>query len=162
MEHNTDSKNKTLNFTSKFSNFEIVNSEFTKCKTYLLAVGDNVNGSDITLEAVQKAIEREEFYNKPIVAHLYRDPDDNNKWRVGGHDSKWVITNTSFDIVNECIPFGCIPESSNIHLEEVLEPDGIRNLHIWYVISFFGREDIILWMLHTVTTFISMKVVKFL
>lgn len=117
-------KNQTLGFTSKLSEFEIVNQEFIRCKCYMLATGDNVNGSDITLESVQKAMARGEFYNKPVIAHLYRDPEDNNKWRVGGHDSKWVITNTSFDIVNECIPFGVIPESSNLQLEEVLEADG--------------------------------------
>ena len=27
-------------------------------------------------------------------------------------------------MINECIPFGTIPESSNLQLEEVLEPDG--------------------------------------
>ena len=116
-------KNQTLGFTSKLSNFEIINSEFTSCKCYMLAVGDNVNGSDITLDSVKKAMSRGEFYNKPIVAHLYKD-EDTGKWRVGGHDSKWVITNTSIEMINECIPFGTIPESSNLQLEEVLEPDG--------------------------------------
>ncbi|MDE6491582.1 MAG: hypothetical protein K2L37_00315, partial [Lactobacillus sp.] len=91
----------------------------------MLATGDNANGSEITLESVKKAMDRGEFYNKPVVAHLYQDPDDNNKWRVGGHDSKWVITRDSFDIVNECIPYGTIPESSDLKLEEVLEPDGV-------------------------------------
>ncbi len=116
-------KNQTLGFTSKLSNFEIINSEFTRCKCYMLATGDNVNGSDITLDSVKKAMSRGEFYNKPIVAHLYKD-EDTGKWRVGGHDSKWVITNTSIEMINECIPFGTIPESSNLQLEEVLEPDG--------------------------------------
>ena len=116
-------KNQTLGFTSKLSDFEIINSEFTRCKCYMLAVGDNVNGSDITLDSVKKAMSRGEFYNKPIVAHLYKD-EDTGKWRVGGHDSKWVITNTSIEMINECIPFGTIPESSNLQLEEVLEPDG--------------------------------------
>ncbi len=110
----------------------------------MLATGDNVNGSDITLESVQKAMTRGEFYNKPVVAHLYRDPEDNNKWRVGGHDSKWVITNTSFDIVNECIPFGVIPESSDLKLEEVLEPDGetVNTYLTCQIILWVGRYNI--------------------
>ena len=110
----------------------------------MLATGDNVNGSDITLESVQKAMTRGEFYNKPVVAHLYRDPEDNNKWRVGGHDSKWVITNTSFDIVNECIPFGCIPESANLQLEEVLEADGetVNTYLTCQIILWTGRYNI--------------------
>lgn len=139
---NTDktfnNKNQILGFTSKFTNFEIVNSEFTKCKCYMLATGDNVNGSDITLESVKKAMARGEFYNKPIVAHLYRDAEDNNKWRVGGHDSKWVITNTSFDMIDETIPFGVIPETSDLKLEEVLEPDG-------FTVNTYLTCNIILW-----------------
>lgn len=137
-------KNQTLGFTSKLSEFEIVNQEFIRCKCYMLATGDNVNDSDITLEAVQKAMARGEFYNKPVVAHLYRDPEDNNKWRIGGHDSKWVITNTSFDIVNECIPFGVIPESSNLQLEEVLEADGetINTYLTCQIILWVGRYNI--------------------
>lgn len=117
-------KNQTLNFTSKLSGFEIVNQEFTRCKCYMLATGDNANGSDITLESVKKAMSRGEFDNKPVIAHLYKD-EENGLWRVGGHDSRWVITSTSVEIINECIPFGIIPESSGLQLEEVLEPDGI-------------------------------------
>lgn len=116
-------KNQTLGFTSKLSDFEVINQEFIRCKCYMLATGDNVNGSDITLEAVKKAMARGEFYNKPVVAHLYKD-EESGKWRVGGHDSKWVITNTSIEVINECVPFGTIPESSDLKLEEVLEPDG--------------------------------------
>lgn len=137
-------KNQTLGFTSKLSDFEIVNQEFIRCKCYMLATGDNVNGSDITLDAVKKAMARGEFYNKPIVAHLYQDPEDNNKWRVGGHDSKWIITDTSFEIVNECIPFGTIPESSNLQLEEVLEADGetINTYLTCQIILWTGRFNI--------------------
>ena len=132
-----DIKNETFTFTSKFTDFEIVSKEFTKCRCYALASGDNVNGSDITMSAIDKAISRGEFYNKPIVAHLYKDEDDGS-WRVGGHDSKWVITNTSMEVVNECIPFGTIPESANVHKEEVLEADGITTNT--YVVM-----DILLW-----------------
>lgn len=136
-------KNQTLDFTSKLSDFEIVNREFIRCKCYMLATGDNVNGSDITLEAVQKAMSRGEFYNKPVVAHLYKD-EENGQWRVGGHDSKWIITNTSIEMVNECIPFGVIPESSNIQLEEVLEADGVTvNTYLTcQIILWVGRFNI--------------------
>lgn len=136
-------KNQTLGFTSKLSDFEIVNREFIRCKCYMLATGDNVNGSDITLEAVKKAMSRGEFYNKPVVAHLYKD-EENGRWRVGGHDSKWIITNTSIEMVNECIPFGVIPESSNIQLEEVLEADGetVNTYLTCQIILWVGRFNI--------------------
>lgn len=127
----------SVNFLSKFSNFEVVNSEFTKCKCYILATGDNANGSDITEEALDKAIARREFDNKPIVAHLYKDPDT-GETRVGGHDSKVVITSDAIEFVNECVPFGVIPESANIHKERVLEPDGITT-------NTYAVGDILLW-----------------
>ncbi len=137
-------RNQTLGFISKLSNFEIVNREFIRCKCYMLATGDNVNGCDITLEAVKKAMSRDEFYNKPVVAHLYKD-EENGKWRVGGHDSKWVITNTSMEIINECIPFGTIPESSDLKLEEVLEPDGetVNTYLTCQLILWTGRFNIL-------------------
>lgn len=137
-------KNQTLGFTSKLSDFEIVNQEFIRCKCYMLATGDNVNGSDITLESVQKAMSRGEFYNKPVVAHLYKD-EENGKWRIGGHDSKWVITNTSIEVINECIPFGTIPESSDLKLEEVLEPDGetVNTYLTCQLILWTGRFNIL-------------------
>ena len=71
------------------------------------------------------------------MAHLYKDEDDGS-WRIGGQDSKWVITNTSMEVGNECIPFGTIPESANVHKEEVLEADGITTNT--YVVM-----DILLW-----------------
>lgn len=127
-----------VNFTSKFSDFEVINSEFTKCRCYALASGDNANGSDITDNAIDKAIARNEFYNKPIVAHLYRDPNNSDVWRVGGHDSKVIISDEGIEFINECVPFGTIPESANIHKERVLEPDGVT--YNTYLVM-----DIILW-----------------
>ena len=64
-----DIKNETLTFTSNFTDFEIVSKEFTKCRCYALASGDNVNGSDITMSAIDKPISRSESYHKPIMAH---------------------------------------------------------------------------------------------
>lgn len=127
-----------VDFTSKFSDFEVVNSEFTKCRCYALASGDNANGSDITDSAIDKAIARNEFFNKPIVAHLFRDPNNRDVWRVGGHDSKVVISDDGIEFINECVPFGTIPESANIHKEKVLEPDGVT--YNTYLVM-----DIILW-----------------
>ena len=137
-------KTQKVNFTSKFSDFEVVNSEFTKCKCYALASGDNANGSDITEKAIDVAIARNEFYNKPIVAHLYRDSNNQNAWRVGGHDSKVVLSDEGIEFINECVPFGTIPESANIRKERVLEPDGItyNNYLVMDIILWTGRYNI--------------------
>ena len=131
-----------VNFISKFSDFEIVNSEFTRCRCYVLASGDNANGSDITEEAIDKAIARKEFFNKPIVAHLICNND--GSYKVGSHDSKVVLTNDGIEVINECVPFGTIPESANIRKERVLEPDGItyNNYLVMDIILWTGRYNI--------------------
>ena len=103
----------------------------------MLASGDNANGSDITNESIDKAIARGEFYNKPVVAHLFKD-EETGKYRVGGHDSKWVISAEGIEIINECIPFGVIPESANIRKEVVMEPDGLTT-------NTYLVADILLW-----------------
>lgn len=134
-------ENKYITFTSKLSNFEVMNSEFIRCKCYALASGDNINGSDITIQAIDNAIARGEFYNKPVVAHLY---EEDGKWRVGGHDCKWVITDTKIEMINECIPFGTIPESCNLHKEEILEADGetVNTYVVMDLILWVGRYNI--------------------
>ena len=111
---------KTVDFTAKHGNFEVLDKRFTKCRVYVMASGRNANGSDITYEAMEKCIEQ--LPNTPIVGHLYKK---NDHYVVGGHDSKVVIDDENgFQIVDETVPFGLIPENSNPKIERVLEPDG--------------------------------------
>lgn len=111
---------KTVDFTAKHGNFEVLDKRFTKCRVYVMASGRNANGSDITYEAMEKCIEQ--LPNTPIVGHLYKK---NDHYVVGGHDSKVVIDDENgFQIVDETVPFGLIPENSDPKIERVLEPDG--------------------------------------
>ena len=111
---------KTVDFTAKHGNFEVLDKRFTKCRVYVMASGRNANGSDITYEAMEKCIGQ--LPNTPIVGHLYKK---NDHYVVGGHDSKVVIDDENgFQIVDETVPFGLIPENSDPKIERVLEPDG--------------------------------------
>lgn len=110
----------TVNFTAKHGSFEILDKRFTKCRVYVMASGRNANRSDITYEAMEKCIEQ--LPNTPIVGHLFKRDDH---YVVGGHDSKVVIDDENgFQIIDETVPFGVIPEMSDPKIEKVLEPDG--------------------------------------
>lgn len=116
---------KIVNFTSKHSNFETLDSRFTRCRVYVMASGKNANKSNITYEAMEKCIDQ--LPNTPIVAHLYQE---NGKYRIGGHDSKLIIDDVNgFQIIDETVPFGVIPENCDPKIEEVLEPDGLTKNH---------------------------------
>lgn len=111
---------KTVDFTAKHGEFEVLDKRFTKCRVYVMASGRNANGSDITYEAMEGCIGQ--LPNTPIVGHLYKRDDH---YVVGGHDSKVIIDDENgFQIVNETVPFGVIPENANPKIEKVLEPDG--------------------------------------
>lgn len=128
------SKLQIVNFTSKHSNFEALDSRFTRCRVYVMASGKNANKSNITYEAMERCIEQ--LPNTPIVAHLFQE---NGKYRIGGHDSKLVIDDINgFQIIDETVPFGVIPENCNPKIEEVLEPDGLTK-------NYYLSCDCIIW-----------------
>lgn len=125
---------KIVNFTSKHSNFERLDNRFTRCRVYVMASGKNANKSNITYEAMERCIEQ--LPNTPIVAHLFQE---NGKYRIGGHDSKLVIDDINgFQIIDETVPFGVIPENCDPKIEEVLEPDGLTK-------NYYLSCDCIIW-----------------
>ena len=126
---------KTVDMTAKFSKFEVINSEFTRCRCNVFYTGKNRNYSDITEEALNKFIARKGYANVPVVAHLMKDSDGH--YHVGGHDSKLVISDEGFEIINECVPFGVIPEDCNPSMDIVTERSGEKR-------NYFS-VDIILW-----------------
>ena len=108
---------------AKFSDFSIINSNFTRARCRVMYAGRNRNRNDITENAVNKLISRRGYANVPVVAHLYKDED--GKWRVGGHDSKIVINaDGGIEVINETVPFGVIPEDCNPAFEDVTETTG--------------------------------------
>lgn len=133
MDNETNLKN--IDVISKFSKFEVINKDFTRCRCNVFYTGRNRNYSDITEDALRKFIARKGYANVPVVAHLMKDDDGN--YRVGGHDGKIVITDEGIEFVDECIPFGVIPEDCNPSMEEVVERSG--------EVKKYFSVDLILW-----------------
>lgn len=128
-------ESKNIDVVAKFSNFQIINKDFTRCRCNVFYTGRNRNYSDITKEALQKLIARKGYANVPVVAHLMKD--DDGKYYIGGHDSKIILSNEGIDIVNECVPFGVIPEDCNPSMDLITERSGEQR-------EYFS-VDIILW-----------------
>lgn len=130
------SEKRQLDAVMSLSDFSVINSQFTRARCRIMYTGKNRNRTNITDEALNKLINRKGYANVPVVAHLYKD--DDGKWRVGGHDSKFVISSDGdFEIINETIPFGVIPESCNPSFEDVTERSG--------EVKRYFCVDIILW-----------------
>lgn len=126
---------KNIDMTAKFTNFQVINKDFTRCRCNVFYTGRNRNYSDITEEALQKFIARKGYANVPVVAHLMKD--DEGKYYIGGHDSKIVIDNNGIELVNECVPFGVIPEDCNPSMDLITERSGEQRKYF--------SVDIILW-----------------
>ena len=126
---------KSIDMTAKFSNFQVINKDFTRCRCNVFYTGRNRNYSDITEEALQKFIARKGYANVPVVAHLFKD--ESGKYRVGGHDSKLILSNEGIEFVNECVPFGVIPEDCNPSMDLITERSGEQRQYF--------SVDIILW-----------------
>ena len=126
---------KSIDMTAKFSNFQVINKDFTRCRCNVFYTGRNRNYSDITEEALKKFIARKGYANVPVVAHLFKD--ENGKYRVGGHDSKVILSNEGIEFINECVPFGVIPEDCNPSMDLITERSGEQRQYF--------SVDIILW-----------------
>lgn len=107
------------------STFEVLNSEFTKAKAYILYYGDNRNKSRMSKEAVEAAIPS--LFNIPIVAEYIEKKED-----FGTHGGKIIISDDGIEFIQTTKPYGLIPESSNPRWEMVDEKE--------YLVA-----DILLW-----------------
>ena len=130
---NSDFKN--INTVARFSNFQVINKDFTRCRCNVFYTGRNRNYSDITQDALDKFVARKGYANVPVVAHLYKGEDGN--YRVGGHDGKIIISNDGVEFVNECIPFGVVPEDCNPGMDLITERSGEKRKYF--------SVDVILW-----------------
>lgn len=126
---------KNIEMTAKFSNFEILNEDFTRCRCSVFYTGRNRNFSDITEAALDKFIARKGYANIPVVAHLMKD--DNGNFYVGEHDRKIILSNDGIDFLDETVPYGVIPEDCNPSKDLITEKSGIQRKYF--------SVDIILW-----------------
>lgn len=126
---------KSIEMTAKFSNFEVLNEDFTRCRCSVFYTGRNRNYSDITEDALDKFIAKKGYANIPVVAHLMKDDDGN--FYVGSHDRKIILSNEGIDFIDETIPYGVIPEDCNPSKDLITEKSGIQRKYF--------SVDIILW-----------------
>ncbi len=131
----SNSEIKNIDTIAKFSNFQVINKDFTRCRCNIFYTGRNRNHWDITEEALNNLIERKGYANVPVVAHLIKDSDGN--YRVGGHDLKIIISDEKTEIVDECVPFGVIPEDCNPSMDLITERSGEQRKYF--------SVDVILW-----------------
>lgn len=126
---------KNIEMTAKFSNFEVLNEDFTRCRCSIFYTGRNKNYSDITEAALDKFISRKGYANIPVVAHLMKDDDGN--FYVGSHDRKIILSNEGIDFIDETIPYGVIPEDCNPSKDLITEKSGMQRKYF--------SVDVILW-----------------
>ncbi len=109
-------------FTGRLTSVKPLSDKMTLCKCFILALGKNANKSEITLEAVQRALPS--LYNIPVVGHLFIN--DNGEVVMGGHDVE--IRNDAdgaMHLKSVTVPYGTVPMQDNVHFETVTE-DGIQ------------------------------------
>ena len=131
---NKDFKN--IDATAKYSNFQVLNPDFVRCKCNILYTGRNRNYTDITKEALNKLIERKGYANIPIVGHI-KTSNKTGKPIMGSHDRKIEITNDGIQEINECTAFGVIPLDANPRMEKIIDAHGIEKEYF--------TVDVILW-----------------
>ena len=131
---NKDLKN--IDTTAKFSNFQVLNPDFMRCKCNVMYTCKNRNYTDITDEALQRFIERKGYANVPVIGHI-KSSNKNGKPIMGSHDRKIEITNDGIQEINECTAYGVIPLDANPRMEKIIDAHGIEKEYF--------TVDVILW-----------------
>lgn len=122
----------SLPITTRFEKIEQINSEFTRCRCRIMALGKNRNGSHFSRSAVEDAIPT--FKNIPVIAYLYEGDDGN--MHVAGHEMKVVKRDGKSQFVTKCVPYGTVPDGE-FTFEEVTEANGTKATYL--------TADVILW-----------------
>ena len=108
--------------------FEVLNSEFTKAKCYIMYTGENRNGSIMSKETVEAALPS--LQNIPVVAEFIIK--DGGEADFGSHGGRIIIDNEGIRYEQTTVPYGVVPESANARWEMVDDKE--------YLVA-----DIILW-----------------
>jgi hypothetical protein len=124
-----------VKFTAKIdvNSFEVLNSEFTKAKCYILYTGENRNGSYISKETVEEALPS--LYNVPVIAEMLLK--DNGEKDFGTHGGRIVIDSSGIKYEQTTVPYGVVPESANPRWEMVDDKEYL----VCEIILWSGRYD---------------------
>lgn len=106
----------SLNFDLSISSIKDINASFALGKCYIAYAGKNRNNTIISKQVFDNAIWS--IKNIPVVG-LY--DSENNDFM--GHGISVEVVDGIPRIVNKTVPFGVVPESSDVHWEDI-EQDG--------------------------------------
>lgn len=120
-----------VTLTAKPIKFEAINSDFTRAKCYVMALGKNRNRSHFTKEAVDDAMPTLGLI--PVVAHIIQDDE---KTYVGGHDSEWTLEGQNLYVKDLTVPFGVVVPDTYDYVD-VEESDGTTATYL--------TADIVIW-----------------
>lgn len=124
----------SVDFNLKFENITDLNPSFAAADVAIAYAGRNRNISCISKDVFDKAIPS--LKNCPLVGRYDADKDD-----FGSHDIRVTKNaNGEFIIANATVPFGVIPESSNIRWETVTEEDGTQREYLYCTVILWKRQ----------------------
>lgn len=124
-------KNIGINFELRFEKIVSLNPSFDLARVAIAYSGRNRNRSDIGKEVFDNSAES--LKNIPLVGRYIPEESD-----FGAHDIQIVSDNNgALSIENATIPFGVIPESTNLSWELIQEEDGTEREYLF--------TDCILW-----------------
>ncbi len=93
---------------------EKVNKEFSIAKCRVMYTGENRNGSFISKDTVESALDT--IYNIPVVAEIvYKEGEKD----FGTHGGKIIIDSGGVKYEQTTVPYGVVPESCNPRWENV-------------------------------------------
>ena len=111
-------KKQSLLFTMKPLSFEKMGDKLIRVSCYLLGLGINRNGSNITKEAVLKA--NGKLAHLPVVGHLILDESDGSYY-IGGHDVKIEDRGRDWSIEPLTVALGCVAGDSKFEFVKLKE-----------------------------------------
>lgn len=126
-----EKKFQSIQMEVKYSDFKVLNPDFTRCRCNVFYTGRNRNYSDITPDALNKLIARKGYANVPVIGHIRSENV------IGAHDRKIEITDDGIEFINQCVPYGVVPEDCNPAMDKIIDIHGQEK-------EYFS-VDVILW-----------------
>ena len=123
--------NKRVMFETTITDFELMNSEFTKATINIFHKGENRNGSFITEEAMHKM--GKTLLGVPVIGEFLQD-----KNQIGGHGGKLVITDDGFEMIETTECMGFVDPRTEPFFRDYTETDGVT-------VNTYMCANVILW-----------------
>ena len=122
---------KKVLFETTITDFELMNSEFTKATINIFHKGENRNGSFITEEAMHKM--GKTLLGVPVIGEFLQD-----KNQIGGHGGKLVITDDGFEMIETTECMGFVDPRTEPFFRDYTETDGVT-------VNTYMCANVILW-----------------